>query len=293
VRYGCAPVTPVRSLGLGLAPLSLIAALLAAGACSSDPDGRNTGTTDASTTLDSGTTTGTVADAGRDDAGDDGDASTTPDAGTTGADASTRDGATSDASSGPDGSTSSSQACMDLLGCCATAPANLQMTCESVGQAGDDARCTQVLDLAMSLGACGGTPADAGPAVDAGPFDAGPIGPACTAYLDCCPELGGLAGRCQMTVAAADEAQCARALGLAQQLGRCLGDGGVPTFDAALPDVGLPDLGLPDPDAALPDLGLELPDAELPDAELPDAELPDLGLEVDAGDLDAGAAPDA
>ncbi|MCK6552878.1 hypothetical protein L6R52_44050, partial [Myxococcota bacterium] len=112
-------MTSVRALGL-VSPL-LVVALLASGACSSDSGGGDRTPSDASTPIDSGTTTGTVADAGELDAGDDAGA-VTPDGGNTTADASTRDASSVDASGGPDGGGSTSQACMDLLDCCATAP---------------------------------------------------------------------------------------------------------------------------------------------------------------------------
>ncbi len=127
--------------------------------------------------------------------------------------------------------------CMELEGCCPELPQQGQGPCNNSVANGDEGGCQQALDLAKRAGFC--LPMG----FDAGSRDAGPLGPVCTEYLACCPELGPIQGACERTAMAGDEMRCQMSIDLARQFGmRCL------PMDAGVIDAGTatttPDAGM-------------------------------------------------
>jgi hypothetical protein len=182
-------------------------------------------------TTDTGTTTSTRADASATDTG----------AGAT--DLGVRDlgaadlGITVDSgSSQPDASIPTGMLCMELVGCCAELPANLQGTCTNAANGGDEMRCGQILDLARNqLGSCLPAGFDAGPTPDAVA-----LGPVCSELQACCPQTGQLQGLCDGVAGRGNEGTCGTILRLAQGQGLCTPMGA----DAGVEDTGeLPDTG--------------------------------------------------
>lgn len=142
-----------------------------------------------------------------------------------------------------DATSSLGPACAELDACCAELPQGMaQMRCTTTVASGDEGACMQGLDVAHLAGACESS--DAGP-----PRDAGPLGPECRAYLDCCPTLpSAVQTICMNTANAGDEGRCTQALGLARQLNQCMALGDAGANDASAGDSGASDASLVDGD---------------------------------------------
>ena len=109
-----------------------------------------------------------------------------------------------------------SMACMELEGCCNELPGQIQGPCLERVAANIDSDCISNLQMAQEYGFCLPPDHDAGMR-----GDVGPLGPSCSAYLACCPELGPLQTRCEDTAMDGDEAACDMALQLARRVGYC------------------------------------------------------------------------
>lgn len=133
-------------------------------------------------------------------------------------------------------------ACAEAEACCPDVPAQLQGRCTEAVAMNDEGMCQQAIDIAQRIGLCLPPDHDAGVR-----GDIGPLGPNCMDYLACCPELGALAGTCVNTANNGDEARCGMLLGIAQQIGRCLG-----APDAGMQDTGTSTVGM---DAGISDTG--------------------------------------
>jgi hypothetical protein len=167
-------------------------------------------------------------------------------------DSSTAEDAGADLDAEPPNSDASTSmgVCADLLACCGSLPPQLQGQCMTTASSGDAAQCMMILQLAQQVGVCMGPPA-----TDAGARDVGPLGPACSDYLACCPTLGPLQMSCETTAMNGNEATCAQNLSAVQQAGFCGGDASIPSFDASFPfDGNFPfDASFPPSDASTRD----------------------------------------
>ncbi|MBI4822001.1 MAG: hypothetical protein HY791_37435 [Deltaproteobacteria bacterium] len=211
------------------------AAFVAVLGCKESTDVVDTGTSqpDAVVAVDSGAEdSGVDSDVGEVDTGTSRDAATFPDA------TSTSD---SGAMQGP--------VCAELEACCPSLSSLGQTRCFNTAGAWDEAACQQSLSLAQRADYC------LPPGHDAGvPGDAGPLGPACTELLACCPTLPFLQTQCFNNANSGDETTCQNAIDLARRINQCepMVDGGEP-LDADLSDVGTStdaDAGVPDADTS-------------------------------------------
>jgi hypothetical protein len=132
------------------------------------------------------------------------------------------------------GAPDSGDPCAELAACCAMISGPGQQQCEQAAMSGNPMICQGALNLAQRVGFCGGRPRrdggmgmmdggrrrrDAG-VFDGGSFDAGPLGPECSALVQCCMNVPArLEMQCIGAADMGNESACMMIIGLLNQVG--------------------------------------------------------------------------